>query len=59
MKHQLNAMNKLHNQQMRQNVPEYRIMVDKQFTLNQRLLQLNLTKPTELKLAATIKTICC
>jgi hypothetical protein len=45
MTHQLNAKNKLHNQQHHQSALKYPIMVDKQFNLNQHQLQLMMMKP--------------
>jgi hypothetical protein len=55
MKHQLNVMNKLHNQQKHLNELEYQIMVGKQFNQNLHQLQLMMKILIKVMMAVIIK----
>jgi hypothetical protein len=55
MKHQLNVMNKLHNQQNHQNALEYQIMVDKLFNQIQHQLQPMMRKAIKSMMAVITK----
>jgi hypothetical protein len=55
MKHQLNVMNKWHNQQNHQSVLEFQLMVGKQFNLNLHQLQPMTMTIIELMMAVITK----